>query len=385
MNYISSFKKLSRSKQLALLLIVSTFTWAVGVPAFFATASAAQVAQISMTASTSVPTAAGNFTLRYTSTTTVSTGQTIAIQFSVGKSGGTDEYNLSTLTVNDVIGEAGITIITAACGAVTANQVSISGGIANSAGNRTVTLTACGAIAAQQITVGFINNHVVNPTTLGSYKIGVAGTQTDTGTAMTAILNQVTVTASVDTTLTFTVAGVATGQRVNNEAVSTTSTATAIGFGVLASGTPVVAAQDLTVATNAQNGFIVTVREDQNLLSANGADIDTFFDGNNTATPIAWATPTAQLGIEATYGHLGITSDDTDLNANEFFSGSVIKWAGNFYPTTTRTIFSNTGPADGVTQNIGKMRVGYKILVSSLQEAATDYTNHLIYVCTPTF
>lgn len=82
---------------------------------------------------------------------------------------------------------------------------------------------------------------------------------------------------------------------------------------------------------------------------------------------------------------MGITSDDTDLNANEFFSGSVIKWAGNFHATTTRTIFSHTGPADGVTQNTGKARVGYKVLVSSLQEAATDYTNHLIYVCTPTF
>jgi hypothetical protein len=385
MNYLSSFKQLSRAKQIAVLLIVSTFTWAVGVPTFFATASAAQLSLVSATASSSVPAAVTNMTLRYTSTTTVSTGQTIAIQFSPGHNGGTDEYSLASLTVNDVVGQAGVTVITAACGAVTANQVSISGGIANAAGNRTVTLTACGAVAAQQITIGFINNHLVNPTTTGSYKITIGGTQTDSGTAMTAILNQVTVTASVDATLTFTVSGVAAGQSINNEQVSTTSTAVAIGFGTLASGTPVVAAQDLTVATNAQNGFIVTVHEDQNLLSANGADIDLFQDGNAVATPIAWATPTAVLGTEATYGHMGITSNDTDLNANEFFSGSVIKWAGNFYPTTTRTIFSNTGPADGVTQNIGRARVGYKILVSNLQEAATDYTNHLIYVCTPTF
>ena len=385
MNYLSSFKQLSRAKQVAVVLIVSTFTWAVGVPVFFTTASAAQMSQVSATASSSVPTALGNMTLRYTSTTTVATGQTIAIQFSPGHSAGTDEYQFGSLAVTDVIGEAGVTVITAACGAVTANQVSINGGISNSAGNRTVTLTACGAVAAQQITISFRNNHVQNPTTTGSYKITIAGTQTDTGTAMTAIVNQVTVTASVDTTLTFTVAGVANGQSINGETISTTSTAVAIGFGTLASGTPVVAAQDLTVTTNAQNGFVVTVHEDQNLLSANGADIDTFQDGNNVATPIAWATPTAQLGNENTYGHMGITSNDTDLNANEFFSGSVIKWAGNFYPTTTRTIFSHTGPSDGVTQNIGKARVGYKVLVSNLQEAATDYTNRLIYVCTPTF
>ncbi len=385
MNYLSSFKRLSRAKQVGVVLLASTLTWAIGVPAFFTTASAAQLSQISMTASTSVPTASGNYILRYTSTTTASVGQTIAITFSYGNSGGANEYDLSTLTVNDVIGTNGVTIITAACGAVTANQLSISGGISNVAGNRSVTLTACGSIAAQQITIAFINNHVINPTTTGSYKIHVGGTQTDSGQTMTAILSQVTVTASVDTTLTFTVAGVASGQQLNGWDTSTTTTATAIAFGVLASGTPVFGAQDLTVATNAQNGFTVTVHEDQNLLSANGADIDLFADGAANATPIGWATPTASLGVENTYGHMGLTSNDTDLNANEFFSGSVIKFAGNFGPTTTRTVFSHTGPADGVTQNIGRARVGYRILVSSLQEAATDYTNHLIYVCTPTF
>jgi hypothetical protein len=73
------------------------------------------------------------------------------------------------------------------------------------------------------------------------------------------------------------------------------------------------------------------------------------------------------------------------LNANEFFSGSAIKWAGNFSATSTRTVLSNSGPADGTTQNIGKARVGYKIQITSLQAAASDYSNHLIYVCTPTF
>jgi hypothetical protein len=164
--------------------------------------------------------------------------------------------------------------------------------------------------------------------------------------------------------------------------ISTTTTATAIAFGTLASGTPVVAAQDLTVTTNAQNGFVVTVHEDQNLLSSNGADIDTFANGLNTAVPITWVGPSATLGNENTYGHMGITSDDADLNAGEFVGN---KWAGNFYSTTTRQIFSHNAPSDGVTQNIGKVRVGYKIQVSSLQEAATDYTNHLIYICTPTF
>lgn len=385
MNYVSSFQNLSRAKKVAAVLLVTTVTWAVGLPALFNTASAAQVSQISATASSSVPLASTNYMIRYTSTTTVSTGQSITIQFSTGKSGTTDEFSLASLTVNDVIGLSGVTVITSACGAVTPNQVSISGGISNVAGNRTVTLSACGAVAAQQITLGFINNHVTNPQDVGSYKVSIGGTQADSGTTMVAIVNRVTVTASVDTTLTFTVAGVASGGTVNGETISTSTTATAIAFGTLASGTPVVAAQDLTVTTNAQNGFVVTVHEDQNLLSSNGADIDTFSNGSNLATPAIWAAPSATLGNENTYGHMGLTSDDIDLNGNEFYSGSVIKWAGNYFSTTTRPIFSHNAPSDGVTQNIGKIRVGYKIQVSALQEAATDYTNHLIYICTPTF
>lgn len=369
-------------KQVAVVLIISTFTWAVGVPAFFATASAAQISQISMTASTSVPLSLGNATLRFTSTTTAASASTITIQLSEGNSGGTNEYDISNLVLAD-LAATGMTI-TGSC-SVAASEVVPT--FSNTSGNRKITLTVCSgdSIAAGAKVIYFSNNHIQNPTTVGSYRIVIGGTFGDSGTTMTAIVDQVTVTASVDTTLTFTVAGVASGQTINGETTSTTTSATAIGFGTLASGTPVLGAQDLTVSTNAQNGFIVTVHEDQNLLSANGADIDLFQDGSAVATPAAWATPTSVLGNEYTYGHMGLTSNDTDLNANEFFSGSVIKYAGNFWATTTRTIFSHTGPADGVTQNIGKARVGYKIQVGSLQEAATDYTNHLIYVCTPTF
>ncbi len=381
MSYVNSFKKISRAKQFGNILLIAVFTWMVGLPLIFTTASAAQMSSVSATASTSVNSASGNMLIRFTSTTTVATGETITLEFSYGNAGGANEYSLASLTVNDVI-SPDITIITGACGAVTPNQASINGGIANSAGDRTVTLTACGAISTGAKRIFLINDHLTNPATTGSYKIRIDGTQTDTGIAMTAVLPAVTVTAAVDTTLTFTVTGVASGQSVNGTTTSTTTTSTAIGFGVLASGTPVVAAQDLAVTTNAQNGFIVTVRETQNLTSSNGADIDLFQDGSATATPIAWTSPTASLGVENSYGHFGLTSDDADLNSGEFIAN---KWAGNFFSTTTRTIFSHTGPSDGTTQNVGRARIGYQIQVSSLQEAATDYSNQLIYVCTPTF
>ena len=359
--------------------------WTIGVPTFFTTASAAQVSSFSATASTTNNSASGNMIINFTTNGTAVTGSTTILQFSYGNVGGTNEFSFATLAVTDVIGVSGITVTTAACGAVTPDQVSISGGIANSAGNRSITLTSCGGLSAGAKSISITNNHVTNPATTGSYKIALLGTSFNTGQTMVAILPQVTVTAAVDSTLTFTVAGVATGQTVNSTTTSTTTTATAIAYGTLNPGTIYTAAQDLTVTTNAQNGFVVTVHEDQNLLSANGADINLFKDNTAIAVPTAWTAPSAILGNNVTYGHFGLTSDDTDLNAGEFTGGGGNKWAGNFYSTTTRAVFSNNGPSDGITQDKGKARVGYQIQVSALQEAATDYSNHLIYVCTPTF
>ncbi|NBV76676.1 hypothetical protein EBR66_00710 [bacterium] len=209
----------------------------------------------------------------------------------------------------------------------------------------------------------------------------IGGTQDNSGETRVAILSNVTVTASVDTSFTFTVAGVASGASVNGDTTSTT-TATAIGFGTLVPTVPVIAAQDLTVTTNAVNGFSVTVQEDQNLTSANGADIDLFKDGNENVAPTTWTSPTNTLGQEKTYSHLGISSEDATLTAGDEFGTSL--YAGNF-GSTTRQVFYHNGPANGSTANIGATRVGYKIEIASLQEAANDYINRITYVATPVF
>ena len=70
---------------------------------------------------------------------------------------------------------------------------------------------------------------------------------------------------------------------LNGDAVTTSAgaTATELPFGTLASGTPVVLGQALTVSTNAKNGFSVTVEADQPLQSSTGGDIDYFKDDNS--------------------------------------------------------------------------------------------------------
>ena len=145
--------------------------------------------------------------------------------------------------------------------------------------------------------------------------------------------------------------------------------------------TPVIAGQSLAVTTNATNGFIVTVIQDQNLTSATGADIDKFKDGAATSVPTAWTAPLGTLGSEATYGHFGVTSEDATLTAGDEFGSQL--YAGNL--ATAREVFMHNGPSDGTTANQGYTEVAYEVEITSLQEAGTDYTSTLTYVATPSF
>ncbi len=214
--------------------------------------------------------------------------------------------------------------------------------------------------------------------------IGSASSILDLADTRVAIIDDVVVTATVDTSFTFTVSAVPTGVQVNGVTTSTTTTSTAIGFGTLstAANASTTAAQRLNVSTNAANGFTVTVRQDQNLTSSTGADIDVFQDGGGAATPIAWAAPANTLGSENTYGHFGLTSDDATMASGDEFGTAL--FAGNF-ATTSRAVFYHNGPSDGTTANIGSTTVAYRIAISALQEAAGDYTNTLTYVATPVF
>jgi hypothetical protein len=189
------------------------------------------------------------------------------------------------------------------------------------------------------------------------------------------------VTAIVNTSFVFTVAGLATTTTVNTDVTTGSTTATAIPFGVLTAGSAKVMAQRLNVTTNARNGFVVTVEQDQNLLSSTGADIDGFIDGAYTNTPTAWVAPTNNISLENTWGHWGLTSEDTTLTAGDEFGAALYVAAS----TTPRQVFMHTGPSDGTTLDIGETDIGYRIQISPLQEAGDDYSTVLTYIATPTF
>ncbi|MCU0678243.1 MAG: hypothetical protein MUF19_01495 [Candidatus Pacebacteria bacterium] len=352
---------------------------------FYSTASAANLAEVSNTLSDSDVSALSNHTIEFslaTSSAGFTSGQTITVEFDTT---GSNAFDLSAIAIGDLDISINGSDRTIVAGAPAANQFQA----AINTTTDVITFTSGGGtavgVAGDDIVIRVGTNaaggtnRVTNPTA-GSYEFLVTAGTVDTGRTRVAILDNVDVTAIVNTSFTFVVDGLATSTAVNGTTTTGSTTPSAIPFGVLTAGEIKTMAQRLSVTTNARNGFVVTVEQDQNLLSSTGADIDGFIDGAYTNTPSAWVAPTNNIGNENTWGHWGLTSEDSDLNSDEF--GSALFVAAS---TTPRQIFSHTGPADGTTADIGRTQVGYQIQITPLQEAGDDYNTILTYIATPTF
>jgi hypothetical protein len=210
----------------------------------------------------------------------------------------------------------------------------------------------------------------------------------DIGKTRVAILDNVFVTAIVDTAFNFVIGNTASNTEVISGLATTTGFGgtTTIDFGKLVAGVPELLAQTLQVTTNTRNGFVVTVQNDGNLSSATGAIIDNFLEGSDVAdTGTVWASPVPVITDDTSWGHWGMASNDDDLNTlGGFYSAEF----GSTYiaaSTTAREVFHHDGPTDGSTDDKGLVDVWYQIEITPLQEAADDYTTTLTYIATPIF
>lgn len=367
--------------------VVSTLAiilWTIGVPTF-RFAEAANVTSFSDTISDSAPATVSNHTLTFVTPTGVAAGETISLTFQSGFTGiGSLLANDLDLSVNGVDQNL---IDGAASGAnwnVTAagSVIDIQSGTSTIGANATVTIDI--GLNATYATSG--DSQITNPA-VGSYYIQATVGSVDTGETRVAIVDAVTVTASVNTIFNFTVGGVDNGLGVNQSTTTGTSTSTSVPFGTLVADTPATVAQDLAVSTNAANGFVVTVQTDQQLLSSTGADIDGFIDGAYTNTPAVWSAPAQTLGVENTYGHWGITTND-DTVTQALTDPYDVAGAGQRYVSASTTpveVFRHNGPTNGTLDGVGITRVGYTVEATALQEAGDDYTATLTYVATPVF
>ncbi len=244
----------------------------------------------------------------------------------------------------------------------------------------TCTVDAGGFLAATSTQTIEVTT-VTNPGTNGDYDVTV-GTY-DSGDAeieatqiKVYIIETVSVTAHVDSTLSFAV-GTSTpsDSAINGVTLTGTSTPTTIPFGTINPETQYMMAQVLTVSTNADSGYVVTVQQSDNMKNAAGADIDPLVTSATTTWP-ADVTTSLDIANEATYGYMAITTDDSDYMFGDGYEG--------FNGTTPISVMTHDGPAGGTGTGLGTTRVGYSIEITNVQEAG-DYSNTLTYICTPTY
>lgn len=366
---------------IATLLAIALVLWVTGTHMFMQ-AEAANLTYIKDTLSNSAPSETSNHTIQFLSPTGVAANATITVAFPTGFTG------TSSVVFTDVDFEINGVDETIVSGAPAAGQWGftwsgntmqlLAGSAESLAGGATATIK----IGTNADGPGV--NQIVNPAATTSYEFTVQAGASDAGQFRVAIIDDVDVTANVDTTLVFTVYGTSTGSTVNGSPTTTATNTTSVSlpFGTLAPNVSKTLGQDLTVQTNARNGYVVTVEQSQNLLSSTGADIDGFFDGTYLNTPGAWVAPTNSISDENTWGHWGLTSTDpsllgagTDFGSNQWVAAS----------TTPRAIMAHSGPADGTTLGVGRATIGYQAQITALQEAGDDYSTTLTYIATPTF
>lgn len=387
---------LSFSKVVALVAIVAMLMWALGFPSSIRSSEAVNLTFVSDTLTDSDLGVVSDHAIVFTTPTAVAAdGSTTTItfdaSFNVSTSSATG-FDFSDIDVSTV--GLGAMTLAADCAAanhlgvtVTATQIIFEhcpgdAGVFDANGTTTI-------LMGTNATGGAGNLQAINPLNTGSYNIQIEtrdGTAAllDEGNTRIAIIDDVLVTASVDTNLTFIIYGLADGATVNGSptTTATTTTATSLPFETLTSNVSKTLAQSLSVATNARNGYMVTLNQNQNLTSSTGADINTFIDESGLVAPALWQGPLGSIGTDTTYGHMGITSEDSTLSNGDNFGVNL--WAGNFVGNP-REVMYHDEPSDGIEVDTGSTTVGFQAEIMAFQEAGTDYEAVITYVVTPVF
>lgn len=362
---------------------LAVLLWSLGLSSI-RIADAANLTVVSDTLSDSAPNVVSNHTIVFAlpvAGSGVAAGESITITFpsATFDLSSIDAGDIDLATSTDYAVQDGAAAAATWGVATTSNTITFTSGTEVIAAGATVTVE----VGTNATFGGTGDGQIVNPAS-SSYEINISTTGGDSGATRVVILDNVTVTASVDTVFNFAVAGLAGGETVNGTTTTGATTPTAIPFGQMQSGAAnaTTSAQRLTVSTNASQGYVVTVQIDHTLESSTGADIDLFNNGTESDVPQAWASPSGTLGNDDTYGHWGVTSEDNDTTARGTEFGAD-EWIAA--STTPRIIMGHDGPADGSTAGVGVTDVGYKIEITDLQEAGDDYEAVLTYVATPTF
>lgn len=274
------------------------------------------------------------------------------------------------------------------------------------------TSTSVATGATITMTIGSNTPALINPTKLAtagtndSWKVQIRTQDSnnidiDTGSAKVATIESVQVQATVEPSLTFTIAGLLNTDNYNTIAGSSScgsetsnsgidSTATFVNLGLLTPTGPNKAGQVLTVTTNGAAGYVITATSSGKFINpASGFYLtDNIVNGGNNGltaidTPAPWTIPANGTAF------FGISPCGADIPTAVWGAGSTTMAAGsaktaNPWNTGTNsyyaTIASNTGgPVSGA-----KTVVRYGAEVTGTTPPGV-YTTTMTYVATATF
>ncbi|MEN9327384.1 MAG: hypothetical protein RI947_192 [Candidatus Parcubacteria bacterium] len=312
--------------------------------------------------------------------------------------------------LNGINGSPG-TYITCAGGSVTWGTPTVTLPGSSGSGDHEVNCPFTGTLNSStsvSITVGTSGKKVINPAPITSghtrgtsdvYTITIreldgSSNVIDTADVKVAPVEGVLVSATVDTSLTFSITGVDTTStstcgRTASASTGAASTSTTVPFHTITSSdTAYNMAQLLTVSTNSTSGYGVTVEENA-ALSIDGLGVTTIANTSCGATPCTSggiADPTPRDWITyGTYRGFGYSLENVSGSDAKFqYSDSSRTFnAAPFYVTG-----ASTGPpavmSNGGSVSSSQVRVCYQIVVSGTQTAGY-YLNKLTYIATPNF
>jgi len=268
------------------------------------------------------------------------------------------------------------------------------------------TTNSCAAGSTITVTIGDTNKKLINPAPITSgHTQGVADVYTinvktrdgsdntlDESNVKVAVLEGVLVSATIQETLTVTVAGISSSTSVCGQTTDVTTTATSVPWGTIANfGSHMEAAQSVTVSTNAVSGYTVKIAENdqmgRNGITCTGANAG---EANNciqdtTCGATACSETTSQDWTSTSYYGMGyslanVSGTDAAFTYNE--SGrtfSAKQFADLEASETQQTIMSKSSPAAS-----SQVYVCYRLNISATQPAGY-YFNRIAYTATATF
>ena len=210
--------------------------------------------------------------------------------------------------------------------------------------------------------------------------------QIDASNGRVSLIEAVRVTVTVDPTISFAITGVGTGTSAcgtlpDIDTSTGTNSPLAVPFGTLTLNTFKKAAHQLTVSTNAANGYAVTAAENQ-ALGKDGGTTHTIADTPCDTGPCTHTS--SQQWVTNTVSGFGYSLQNIDAASVAFSWGTGSQFAAKQFASLSasevpQTLFSSTTTADAEDAYIC-----YRIAVGGTQ-AAGDYENQVTYTATASF